>query len=190
MSFSTYLDLKLKSGCSLHGSLPHPAWAMIPSTKLPPCICLSQLWRWSPHEWDECIYKNHEWGCFPFLLSHVRLQKEVSNLYPGRGSSIESDQVGNLILDFKPPKLWERNVCSLKAIQCMVLCYVSSNWLTCFSYFSWIWFKHNLVLRAPMEVFFLFNSDTLIWVTAASISSGMITYFALAHHIVWGLGFL
>ena len=34
-----------------------------------------------------------------------------------------------------------------------------------------------------MEVFFLFNSDTLIWATTTSISSGVITYFALTHQI-------
>ena len=41
-----------------------------------------------------------------------------------------------------------------------------------------------------MEMFFLPNSDTLIGAAAASISSSMITYLALAYWIALGLIFL
>lgn len=55
--------------------------------------------RAEPHEWDWCPYKR-DTRELPYLFLHVRTQREVSGLYPGRGPSPDTKSAGALILDF------------------------------------------------------------------------------------------
>lgn len=47
----------------------------------------------------------------PSPCHHASTQRDGSSWEPGRGSSPECRHLGTLILDFRPPKPWEINVC-------------------------------------------------------------------------------
>lgn len=44
---------------------------------------------------------------------HMRTQKEVSSLPPGKALSPGPHHAGTLVLHFQPPELWETNFCCL-----------------------------------------------------------------------------
>ena len=83
------------------------------------------IWsRWCPHDGMNALIKRGRDTralCLSTMWGH---SKKVAHYKPGWGCSPEPKHASNLISDFQPPKLWEKNS-AVEASQSKVFCYVT-----------------------------------------------------------------